>query len=66
MNNSYHFYFIYPSGVVERIYADLQYHIGDKIIFEGESGGWIIDDIQHQFRDKDYILTNIILLPWSV
>ena len=66
MSNKYHFYLHFPSGHVQLFYADMQYHIGDKIIFEGESEGWIIDDIQHQFRDKDYILTNIILLPWKI
>lgn len=48
------------------IYENVQYHIGDKIIFEGESGGWIIDDIQHQFREGMYVMTNIIVSPWSI
>ena len=66
MSNNYHFYLHFPSGHVQDFYANMPYHIGDKIIFEGESGGWIIDDIQHQFRDDEYILTNVILLPWEL
>lgn len=66
MSNKFHFYIHFPSGHQMYIYENVQYHIGDKIIFEGESGGWIIDDIQHQFREGMYVMTNIIVSPWSV
>ena len=65
MTANYHFVFHFPSGYTQLHYENIQYHIGDKIVFEGEQGSWIIEDIQHQFRDKTYMMTNIILAPWQ-
>lgn len=66
MSSKFHFVIHFPSGYSLQIYENIQFHLGDKIIFEGESGGWRIDDIQHQFREEMYVMTNIIVSPWSV